>query len=632
MITNDSTEVTEDSQPAAGPSSRPRSGNSALIFTLLMALGTMALYNPAIRNDFQTYDDPIYVYLNPVVTTGLSWANIGWAFTTTTFANWHPLTWISHMTAWQIFGSNPMGHHLTNVFLHTLNVVLLFILLRRTTGHTGRSALVAALFAVHPLNVESVAWVSERKGLLCMFFVMLTLLAYVRYARRPAVRQYLWVIVFFALALMAKPLAITLPFLLLLLDLWPLERLSLPGAPPPGPDSELPPVTIGRLLGEKAVLALMSAASAVITMFAQRGSGATGALSEVPVIFRIGNAIYSYFRYVAKGVWPADLAAFYPHPERSLAWWKVALAGAALLLITGAVWKWRRQKYLTAGWLWYLAALAPMAGFIQVGRQAMADRYAYLPLIGVFIAVVWLAADLTERSVVARRAALAVSVVALCGFAWRTHEEIGYWRNTETLFTRSMEVNGPNYIAEDYLTWTFDITGHPDRALPHGLNAVRLAPDVGSIHSRLADVFFHLGRLDEAIEEYRRALAAPMHSAPELWVRSQLGLSLARRNRLDEALTEFTAAIRMAPEKPAAYFNRGSIEYQRGQFDAAAADFTRSLQIEPNPVVYYWMGRAMEEKHDLRAAATAYQYALRGGQEIADARARLAAVQAKLVP
>ena len=389
----------------AAQSSYLRSSKASLIFILLMALGTLVLYNPALQNDFLTYDDPVYVFLNPIVTSGLSWANIQWAFTTTMFANWHPLAWISHMAAWQAFGNNPMGHHLANVFLHALNVMLLFTLLRKTTGHTGRSALVATLFAVHPLNVESVAWISERKGLLCMFFMMLTFLTYAWYARRPALSRYLWVVFFFAMALMAKPLAITLPFLLLLFDLWPLERLSLPGVSPPEPGRMLPPVTLGRLLGEKLVLALMSAASMAVTMYAQRAGGTTEARSEVPLRFRLGNAIYSYARYLYKGVWPARLAIFYPHPESSLAWWKVATAATGLLLTTAAIWQGRKKRYLVAGWLWYAVALAPMAGFVQVGRQAMADRYAYLPMIGIFIMVVWLAAELTEHSMALRRAA-----------------------------------------------------------------------------------------------------------------------------------------------------------------------------------------------------------------------------------
>jgi tetratricopeptide (TPR) repeat protein len=437
---------------------------------------------------------------------------------------------------------------------------------------------------------------------------------------------------FFALALMAKPLAITLPFLLLLFDVWPLERLSLPGLSPPEPGRMLPQSSLGRLLGEKLVLVLMSIASAVVTMYAQGRGGATEALSEVPLRFRVGNAIYSYARYLYKGVWPARLAAYYPHPEMSLAWWKVAVAGAVLLLMTALIWQSRKKRFLAAGWLWYAAALVPMAGFVQVGRQAIADRYAYLPMLGIFIIVVWLAADLTERSTSLRRTALAVSAVAICAFAWRTHQEIGYWRNTESLFTRSIEITGPNYIAEDHLAWSFDISGHPDLALPHALAAVHMAPENGIIHSRIADVFFHLGRFDEAIDEYRNALAARQHPASELWLRTQLGLALMQKNRLDEASNEFSLAIRLDSGKPAAYLNRGMIEYQQGRLDAAAGDFTRSLQIEPNPAAYYWMGRTMEDKHDLRAAAIAYQYSLRGGPEIADVRARLAAVQARLAP
>jgi protein O-mannosyl-transferase len=306
-----------------------------------------------------------------------------WAFTSTAEANWHPLTWLSHMLDVQLFGLRPAGHHAQGVLWHAVNVVLLFLLLAKATGFMGRSAVVAGLFAVHPLNVESVAWVSERKTVLCTFFLLLALAAYGWYVKRPRASRYLLVALLFALGLMAKPMVITLPFLLLLVDFWPLQRF--------------PQTPISRLVLEKIPLLALSAASAVITLYAQRTGGAVGSTQLLPLSMRVKNAIYSYFIYADKALWPSQLAVFYPHPEGSLALWKVLGAAAVLITITAVFWHFRERRYLLAGWLWFLITLAPVIGIVQVGRQAWADRYAYFPLWGLFVIGVWLLSEAATR-------------------------------------------------------------------------------------------------------------------------------------------------------------------------------------------------------------------------------------------
>ena len=396
------------------PRSLGSSARTTILLALLLILGTIVVYIPALHNGFVNYDDPDYVTANLHVRQGLSWSNIRWAFTATVQANWHPLTWISHMIDVQFFGMNPTGHHAVSVLLHAINVVLLFFLLARTTGYTLRSAAVAAIFAVHPLNVESVAWIAERKSLLCMLFFLLALLAYGWYVRKPGIGRYLCVGFLFAMGLMAKPMVVTFPFVLLLFDYWPLQRLK---------EGQ---ITFPKLLIEKIPLFALSAASAMITVIAQHGAGALGITAALPLSFRIKNAIYSYLIYIFKGIWPSRLAVFYPHPENTLALWKVLLAALVLLAITVLVWHFRRYKYLLAGWLWYLGTMVPVIGIVQVGRQAMADRYAYVPFIGLFVMAVWLIAELFARIRLSLPAAAVIGVAVLSSYAAASYIQIGY--------------------------------------------------------------------------------------------------------------------------------------------------------------------------------------------------------------
>jgi protein O-mannosyl-transferase len=419
------------------PLRSPRSQTLLLVFLLVLA--TLLLYEPSLHNAFVNYDDPGYITQN---------FNVAWALTATVEANWHPLTWISHMADVQFFGLNPAGHHLTSVLLHMLNVVLLFVLLLRATGFVWRSGVVAALFALCPLNVESVAWIAERKSLLSTAFLLLALLAYGWYVRHPGAARYLLVAALFALGLMAKPMIITLPFCLLLADYWPLQRIGAPGLHEPGT-----PVFAGnlfKLTAEKIPLLALSLGSALVTVYAQRGGDALGSTVLLPLRLRINNAIYSYLAYIVKAIWPVNLAVFYPHPENSLKLWKVAAAAAVLLAISGLVWRYReKRRYLLAGWLWYVVALLPVIGIVQVGRQAMADRYVYIPFLGLFVIGVWLAAEWASDLRVSKSFVAAIALITLGGYAYASHIQIGYWRNSYTLFSHALQVTARSGIAED---------------------------------------------------------------------------------------------------------------------------------------------------------------------------------------
>lgn len=617
--------LTTEAAATAKQTSQHHSGFAPLVFSLLIGLGTLLLYNSALQNGFVSFDDPDYVTANARVLQGLSWSNIGWAMTSVEVANWHPLTWISHMTAVELFKLNPMGHHLINVLLHSVNAALLFLLLRRATGFTRRSVAVAVLWAVHPLAVESVAWVSERKGLLCTLFMILTLYAYTGYARRPGVRGYLAVAALFALALMSKPMAVTLPFLLLLFDYWPLRRLRLN-------DDKHDPETgasLGRLTAEKIPLAAMAVGASLITFLAQRGDGTVGALAALPLRFRIINAVYSYFAYLLKCFWPTRLAIFYPHPEGSLPWWKFALACVFLAGMTFAVMRSRRRRYLM-GWLWYLVALIPVIGIVQVGRQAMADRYAYVPLIGIFIIIVWLGSDLAERLHVPGIATGAAVAVAALALAWVTHLQISYWRNSVELFAHAEAVTPENYTAESGLSAALDQAGHPDLAVPHALAALRLEPYDARVHYQLATALQHLNRPDASIPEYRQAIALSRNPQLIAVSHNNVGAMLLDSGRPDDALAEFNAALAIDPRRANSLMGRGLIEYQKGQRDAAQQDFANALRVAPSATGFYWLGRTLEDKGDLRSAAAAYQSGLTIAPDMTDMRVRLEAIQLRL--
>ncbi len=597
--------------------------NSPVVASIILFAGTLILYIPALGANFLNYDDDGYVTANTHVLGGLSWSNIAWAFTTTGEANWHPLTWISHMADVQFFGTHPCGHHLVSVLLHALNVVLLFLVLRRATRNVARSALVAALFAVHPLNVECVAWVAERKSLLSMLFFLLALSAYERYASYRSADRYAALAVLFALGLAAKPMVVTLPFLLLLWDYWPLRSLSA------NTEASRRP-SFARLVGEKISLLVLSAASSAITIYAQRRGGAMALTAVLPLRQRVANAIYSYFSYLVKGVWPSRLAVFYPHPENTLALWKVLAAGLLLAAITLLVWLNReRCRYLLTGWLWYVVAMVPMIGVVQVGRQAMADRYAYLPFIGLFIIAVWGCADLFRRFELARPVQVVLVAAPLVAYASMAILQITYWHDSYRLFAHALQVTEHNAIAEDNLGTTLVEMGRPDLALPHFQAAVTFMPQLSGAHYNLGILAQQQGHLDDAAREYQLALRYASDENGAARAHNNLGFLWLNQGNLKPAIEQFSAALQIYPDKQNSLFGRGTAEYRLGNLDAAVADFSRAAKIAPMAPADFWLGRALEDKGQFEAAINAYEAALQLAPGMTEARERCDALRAR---
>jgi hypothetical protein len=502
-----------------------RAGRTALI-AIALVIVTIAIYSPVNRYDFADVDDAAYLTNNLQIKYGLDWDGVKWAFTTFYVANWHPVTWLSHALDCELFRLNPGRHHNMNVLLHALDAVLLFWVLLRATGYVGRSAMVAALFAVHPINVESVVWIAERKNVLSMFFFLLTLAAYRWYAVRPRAGRYLVVALLFALGLMSKPQVITLPFVLLLWDYWPLQRMSagtlMPSCGSVTKATEIPSRTLSWLIVEKLPLLLLSAASADITMKAQQAGGAINPLNSYSLSIRLENAIVSYVRYIGKAIWPAHLSAFYPYPAGSLAAGWVLASALFLLGVTALVIASRRRRYLLVGWFWFLGTLVPMIGLVQVGDQGMADRYAYLPFLGLFIMICWGVADLfsppanaaesqkwgsaAEAKNVSRVGLTVASIAVLVALAVVSRRQVGYWQDDVTLWSHAVQVTTGNHVAETYLGQALVRRENPGAAIPHFQTAIVMYPAGPEAYLFLAYAEQQRGNLREAIAQYQKVL------------------------------------------------------------------------------------------------------------------------------
>ena len=592
---------------------------------ILLAAGTVFLYAPALQNGFVNFDDPDYVTHNAHVLQGISWSNLKWAFgTDNPAANWHPLTWISHMLDVQFYGNNPAGHHLGNVLLHTLNVLLVFWLLARATSHPLRSAAVAALFALHPLNVESVAWITERKAVLCVFFFLLTIAAYGWYTRKPSIGRYLCVMALFSLALMSKIMVVSLPVGLLLLDYWPLRRL-----PDVEESGDLPQFlsSFSQLVIEKIPLLVMAAAAAAMTIYVNRKNGALAA--AMPFAWRLKNAIYSYLAYLGKAIWPTRLAVFYPHPENSLAWWKVIFAALILIGISGLVWRFRKKQYLVWGWLWYLGTIVPMIGIVQSGRQGMADRFMYIPMLGLFVAGVWLLAEYASRFPLHQGIAAAAFVVFLFPYAYLTRKQISYWHDSITLFSHTLEVTSNNGIAENNMGTALLERGQPELAQIHFEAATRFISDLASAHYNLGVLLQRQNRAVESAREYRTAIAVSVSPMEAAQAHNNLGILYLTSKNYAAALTELNAAIALNPDEQNSYLGRGTIELESWNYNAAVADFARAAEISPSPVACFWLGRALESQGNYSRAQSAYAAALQMAPGMAEARSRLEALHSK---
>jgi protein O-mannosyl-transferase len=624
------------------------------LMAVLLVLGTVAIYWPAMRCGFVNYDDDFYVTSNVHVRNGLSWAGMKWAWVNPVAGNWHPVTVLSHMLDCQLFGLNPGLHHLTNVLLHALSAGLVFWLLQRMTGAAWRSLLVAALFALHPLRVESVAWVSERKDVLSGLFGLLALLAYARFAQMSAVsgpwsviskqspkvpaanngpgttdyrlRFYLLSLFLFALGLMSKPMLVTWPFAMLLLDYWPLERMQNAAAstthhaPRTTPPVSRFPYFVSLLL-EKLPFFALAAAVSVVTFVVQKHVGAVMASESLPLSARAGNALISYGRYLGKLFWPMDLAVYYPRPGQ----WpmgKVLLAGGLILGLSVLVWvRRRRYPYLLMGWLWFVGTLIPVIGLVQAGGQAMADRYTYLPSLGVLVLAVWGAYEMTRswRHQVLVLWVAGGAAIILC--LALTHHQLGYWKDSEALFRHALEVTENNCLAHNNLGAALAEKGQIDQAIRQLREALRLQPDFAPACKNLANALLLKGQTDEAIRQYQEAIRLTPDQAE---THQNLGTALLLKGQMEEAIRQFQEAIRLKPDHAEAHYNLGTAFGSRGQTDEAIRQFQEAIRLEPDhPLAHYNLGNALLLKGLTDEAIRQLREAIRLKPDHAEARYNL---------
>lgn len=600
------------------------------IACLLLAVATIALYSPTFGHPFIfNYDDDNYVLSNAHVKAGLTWQTLTWSVTSTEFANWHPLTWLSHALDCQLYGLNPAGPHVTNVMLHVCNVVLLFLLLVRATGAAGRSFLVAALFAVHPFNVESVAWIAERKNVLSTFFFLLSLGAYCWYALKPSIGRYLTLAAFFVLGLASKPMVITLPFVLVLLDYWPLGRIrpirqSLQNIDGRTRDQRNPtqdqitvsPASLSSLVLEKLPLFALAAADGVVTMFAQRSYGAIHLV--LPIGVRLENAVYAYAMYLWKAFWPARLAVFYPHPGAALASWQFALAAVFLLVMSAFVWQQRASRpYFVIGWLWFLGILVPVIGLVQVGEQAMADRYAYLPLIGVFVMAVWGVADSADHVKVASPIRFTLAAAILAIYSLVALQQIGYWRSAVELWARTVDVTKDNFTAEENLSAGLLVSDRTEEAVVHLRRSIQIRPQDPTGHLNLAAALAESSHRWEAISEYETGI--PLTSDPKrlLGPYQNLGRLYAQIGNYAKSRTSYEAVLRINPNLNSAKEELKEINLQDAFRDVAE---TRSAK------AFFHLGQVLEQNGRLPEARSVYEQAVALDPKSAEARQALRAL------
>ena len=557
----------------------PKKRGVIVAICAVLAAITWLIFGQTLAHDFVNYDDEIYVYDNAKVAAGLSLQNIAWAFTHTVCANWHPLTVISHMLDCQLYGLKPAGHHFTNVLLHTIAVILLFLVLRQMTGTLWRSAFVAAVFAIHPLHVESIAWISERKDVLSAVFFMLTLGAYTRYTRTLSLTSYLFVLLFFGFGLMSKPILVTVPFVLLLLDYWPFKRF-VPESPRKlgHPNRAKNRANIRRIFLEKIPLLFLSFASCAATVLAQRHF--INPIDKLSLAERLGNAAVAIIIYVRQLVWPSGLSVFYPHPRHGLSAAQVSVAALLLVAVSAAAFSYRRKHpYLLTGWFWFLGMLVPVSGIVQVGTQAHADRYTYLPQIGLYILVTWFVADIAlswrNRRVLVGTAMVS-SIVILMWPAWK---QTSYWRDGRTLWTHALDVNPQNDTAHNGLCNLALKQNRFEEAVFHAREALQVRSDSADAHNNLGLALLGAGQKAEARIEFQKVIETSP-SRPR--VHYNLATLLLDSGQLDEAIAEFQKELEIQPESVEAQNNLGSALEQRGAFDDAVVCFRRAIQLDPH--------------------------------------------------
>jgi len=583
-----------------------------LLVMLVLVLAMSAVYLQVKDHAFVNYDDNLYVTENSHIKNGITTAAIRWAFTTSHTGYWHPFTWLSYMLDYELFRLNPAGYHIVNLLFHMANTLLLFFILHRMTKGLWQSAFVAAVFAIHPLHVESVAWLAERKDVLSTFFWMLTMGAYVFYVERRGLKRYLLALFFFALGLMAKPMLVTLPFVLLLLDYWPLRRLAIgKSSVIEHTQSEKSPNTrrkkkerqrsaikaehinktekqtrqqpaIGHIILEKVPFFVLSLASSIVTYMAQQEGGAVRSLQSYPLSARIANALVSYCGYIGKMIWPENLAVLYPHPGILPTWeviGSVLFLGLTTFLIIRSV---KRFPYLTTGWFWYLGTLVPVIGIVQVGVQAMADRYTYVPLIGVLIMVAWGIPEFSKKWRHWNAALTTVAVIILSIFSYATWKQVGYWQNSTTLFKHTLEKTTNNPIMLNNMGNVLEGEGRLDEAISHYTEALRIDPNLSDSYNNMGLALTKRRRPDEAIPNFLKAIRInPNHAAAHY----NLGTVLASQGKLDEAINHFRECVRIKPDHAKAYNNLGNVLLYQGRLDEAIKSYREALRINPDYVM-----------------------------------------------
>jgi tetratricopeptide (TPR) repeat protein len=581
-------------------------GQRTLLLCLLLTVVVLVAYNPVTRNGFVNYDDNGYVAKNPHVRAGLTWETVKWSFTTYQQANWHPLTWLSHALDCELFGLHPAGHHYMSVLLHTANVVLLFLLLQDATGFRWRSLMVATLFALHPINVESVAWAAERKNVLSMLFFLLALYAYGGYARRinsgkadlgkAALGRYAAVAGCFALALLSKPQVITFPFLLLLWDYWPLRRMGTPAVAEAAEEANRPRLSLGWLVLEKAPLYLLSAASAVITMKAQKAGGAVQTFSQFSLLLRLENAAISYARYLGKAFWPSKLVAIYPHTAKLYPAWQVGAAVVLLLLVTALVLRAHEQRYLAVGWFWFLGSLVPMIGLVQVGVQAMADRYAYIPFIGLFLMITWLVADWAKARKISAKWVAVPAVCCVLVLGTLTYRQVGYWRDSESFWLRTLALTRDNYIAEVNLGDFLSSQDRNEEAAAHFRAALAIYPEGMTANLNLGAYEDGRGNLPAAIEHYRMVVDHAHDVGIRATAYGNLGFVYRRMGDMMQAKQCFDAALQLAPDRAQSMIGLGLIAEKNGDLSEAVRWYARALLMQRDDVVSLLLAHALQQE------------------------------------
>jgi tetratricopeptide (TPR) repeat protein len=574
----------------------------------------LLIYAPVRHYGFLSYDDAEYVSENAQVIRGLTAQGVLWAFTTDHASNWHPVTWLSHMLDVQIYGMDAGRHHLTNILLHLANAFLLFGILYRTTGAWRRSAMVAALFAAHPLHVESVAWIAERKDVLSTLFWMLTLHVYVRYVGKPRIGRYLTVVAVFALGLMSKPMLVTLPLVLLLLDVWPLGRVRF----------EAGQLHIWlRMFREKIPLFMLVAASSIATIVAQLRGGAVQNFEVIPLYQRVANALVSYVAYLGQMLWPGNLAAYYPYAPLSIG--LVVASASVLITVSIIVIRFSRSRpYLFVGWLWYVLTLVPVIGLIQVGSQARADRYTYIPLIGAFIIGAWGIAAILERWQYRSAALQAAACILICALVAGARSQVRYWESDLALWERAVQTTTDNPFARTNLGFALIDRGDVAAGIAQYIEALKIKPDSAETHNALGAALLKQGQPDAAMEQFAMALRIMPGFAE---AHSNRGMVLAQRGNAEEAFSEFQKALEISPEDPRIQYNFGFALASQGQLDEAMSHYRKALTIKPDYAdAYFQMGNAFAGKGMWSEAAAEYTKALQIRPEYEDAHNNLGVI------